>query len=117
MAPAGIYINSGWPVATLGIECGPELVSALGGSKDCRPYDAQCNAVVGNITKHPDGSPSAGATIYNKGGDTKATRIRITGNVAATILRTSFFGEVNVLRCLSPTISPVTISLLALVSR
>jgi hypothetical protein len=97
---SGIYINSGWPIDTLGTECGPEPVSALGGSTDCRPYDAQCNAVASNITKHPDGSPSAGATIYNAGGDTKATRIRITGNVAATMFRTSYFGEVDVVRCL-----------------
>jgi predicted outer membrane repeat protein len=86
---SGIYINGGSP-DRLGADCGPELVSDLGGTKDCRPYDTQCNAFDVNVTQHADGSPSAGSVITLNSGDLVAARFRVRGSVAATVIYQNF---------------------------
>jgi predicted outer membrane repeat protein len=80
---SGIYINGGSP-SRLGADCGPELVADLGGSRDCRPYDAQCSAFVSNATQHADGTGSDGGVISTVGGDLVATRFRIRESVAGS---------------------------------
>jgi hypothetical protein len=83
---AGIYINGGSP-SRLGSDCGPELVSDLGGTKDCKPYDTQCNAIIGSETKHANGTGSAGGVVTTTTGDVVASRFRIRESNTAYTLR------------------------------
>jgi len=82
---SGIYVNGGSP-SRLGVDCGPELVADLGGSKVCRPYDANCSAFVGSTTQHADGTPTPGAAISigsdSNGGNFVAARFRLRTSVA-----------------------------------
>ena len=93
---SGIYINDGWP-ARLGSECGPETVASLTGSTACKPYDEQCSVLVGNMTQHTDGSPSAGAVVYSIG-ELFAKRFRMRDNVANQAVRA--YGQATLERCL-----------------
>ncbi|HSJ42127.1 MAG TPA: hypothetical protein VK955_13895, partial [Xanthobacteraceae bacterium] len=95
----GIYVNGGSP-GRLGADCGPELVADLGGSKDCRPYDAQCNAIASNAAQVPAGTTNTGGAIITVlGGDLTATRFRLTGGVAGYAI-TEFYHEAVINRCL-----------------
>jgi hypothetical protein len=96
---SGIYINGGSP-SRLGADCGPELVADLGGSKDCRPYDAQCSVFASNATKHADGTPAPGGVISTyDGGNLIATRFRIRTSVAGYAIYMNG-GNAVVNRCL-----------------
>jgi hypothetical protein len=91
----GIYFNDGWP-SRLGAECGPEAVSALGGSTVCAPYASECNAITDNYTD----SPSAGSIVFDQYGDTVLTRVQMRGNTAGTMLYLHSDGFTNLNRLL-----------------
>jgi hypothetical protein len=86
----GIFVNGAGVPDRLGSECGPETVSALGGSTQCARNDASCNAISGNRARHPDGSPAAGAIIHAQdtagNGAFTARRVRLQGNVGAQLV-------------------------------
>lgn len=96
---SGIYFNDGSPTR-LGLDCGPESVADLGGTRDCNAGDDTCNAVIANATQHADMSPSAGATVFNTNGDTIARQIRIHDNIAARVLQVGSSGTTHIYRCL-----------------
>jgi hypothetical protein len=96
---AGIYINTGSP-ARLGADCGPELVSDLGGTKDCRRYDPECNAFVGSATQHADATPAPGGVIsLYFGGEIVATRFRIRDSKAGFAIFTDAGQQLAASRC------------------
>ena len=96
---SGIYFNDGSPTR-LGLDCGPDSVADLGGTRDCNAGDDTCNAVIANATQHSDTSPSAGATVFNANGDTIARQIRMHDNIAARVLQVGSAGTTNIYRCL-----------------
>jgi len=101
---SGVYINGGSP-SRLGPDCGPETVASLGGSKVCRPYDANCSAFVNSTTQHANGTPAPGAAIslvkgnYAESGNLIATRFRLRNSIAGYAINISS-GTATVDRCL-----------------
>jgi hypothetical protein len=95
----GIYVNGGSP-SRLGTDCGPELVADLGGRKDCRPYDAQCNTIASNSAQLANGTTNTGGSIISVlGGDLTATRFRLSTSVAGYAI-SDFYNEAVISRCL-----------------
>lgn len=93
----GTFINAGWP-DRLGAECGPESVASLLGSVECAAGNRDCTGIDANVTKHPDGTPSAGATFHSEG-SLNAYRFHMRGNVARYgIEGYAYYGQIN--RCL-----------------
>ncbi|HSE13095.1 MAG TPA: hypothetical protein VLB69_10720, partial [Rudaea sp.] len=95
---SGIYINGGSP-SRLGADCGPELVSDLGGSKDCRAYDPLCNTFLANATQHADATPAPGGVVTMQGGEIVANRFRVRNSVAGYAMYLVGSGAVSVSRC------------------
>lgn len=89
----GFYLNE--VTAELGAECGPEPVADLGGTTSC--YTDDCNVLSGQQTRHADDTPSSGAMIYNVTNQFLASRLRVRGNTAGTLIRDKG-GDTTVLR-------------------
>jgi len=97
VSTSGIYINAGWP-DRLGAECGPETVASLLGSVECAAGNRDCTGIDDNVTKHPDGTASAGAIVYDEG-DLSAWRFHMRGNTAHHGMAT-YVSQSELVRCL-----------------
>jgi predicted outer membrane repeat protein len=93
----GIYINNLIP-ARLGSECGPDLVSDLGGAKRCN-YAANCDVINENTAQHADLSPADGSIIHVQFGELVGSRWRMQKNKGGGLIVGSQ-GGAFVSRCL-----------------